>query len=98
MTCKEMERFTFSDPAVRARMLEMQLLQVDVTRNTESDKAFLRCFNLFGPQGSCFFFDSAGNEMPAPRVIGYQPVAQFGSVLDTVLRASVPPVEQGGKQ
>ncbi|MCZ7565990.1 MAG: protein-disulfide reductase DsbD [Burkholderiales bacterium] len=38
VSCKEMERFTFSDPRVRERMTGMVLLQVDVTENSDDDK------------------------------------------------------------
>ena len=34
VSCKEMERFTFNDPRVRARLDKALLLQVDVTRNS----------------------------------------------------------------
>lgn len=97
VTCKEMERFTFSDPAVSARMRKIQLLQVDVTRNTESDRKFLRRFGIFGPP-AILFFDTSGNELRALRVIGYQPAERFGAVLDSVLRASAAPTKGGDKQ
>lgn len=87
VTCKEMERFTFSDPAVRERMLKMQLLQADVTRNTDADRALLQRFGIFGPP-AILFFDEAGNEMRSLRVIGYQSAGPFRSVLDSVLRSA----------
>ena len=90
VTCKEMERFTFSDAGVRARMLRMQLLQADVTRNTEADKALLKRFGLFGPP-AILFFDDSGREMRELRVIGFQSAAQFGRVLDSALRGSGAP-------
>ena len=83
VSCKEMEQFTFSDPQVRARMDRLLLLQVDVTRNTEEDKAMLKRFRLFGPPG-IIFFDARGREI-AQRVIGYQPPSRFLHVLDAVL-------------
>ncbi|TMG92616.1 MAG: protein-disulfide reductase DsbD, partial [Betaproteobacteria bacterium] len=39
VSCKEMERFTFSDPQVQARLGRMLLLRADVTANTADDKA-----------------------------------------------------------
>src|SRR5882762_4871963 len=41
VSCKEMERFTFSDPQVQARLGQMVLLRADVTANTADDKALL---------------------------------------------------------
>ena len=83
VSCKEMERFTFGDPAVRARLGEMVLLQADVTANNEYDKALLKRFRLFGPPG-IIFFDAQGREIPGLRVIGYQPADRFLRTLDQV--------------
>jgi len=84
VSCKEMERFTFSDPAVAARMNRMLLLQADVTANSDEDKALLQRFGLFGPPG-IIFFDHKGREAQDLRVVGYQDAAWFGGVLDQAL-------------
>jgi thiol:disulfide interchange protein DsbD len=76
VSCKEMEKFTFSDPAVRARLAGMRLLQADVTANNADDKALLKRFGLFGPPGILFFAPGAGLEAKV-RVIGYQDAAEF---------------------
>lgn len=76
VSCKEMERFTFSDPRVQKRLAKLQLLQADVTGNNEDDKTLLKRFKLFGPPG-IIFFDVAGNEIPGTRVIGYQNAEKF---------------------
>ena len=81
VSCKEMERFTFSDPQVQARLAGMLLLQADVTGNTAEDKALLKRFRLFGPPG-IVFFDRAGREIDGLRVIGYQPAEKFIKSLD----------------
>ncbi len=76
VSCKEMERLTFSDPRVQARMSGMLVLQADVTANDADDKALLRRFRLFGPPGT-IFFDRSGREIDGLRVIGYQPPDTF---------------------
>ena len=81
VSCKEMERFTFRDPKVRARLDQMVLLRVDVTANTPDDKALLKRFRLFGPPG-IIFFDANGREIEGLRVIGYQAPAKFIQSLD----------------
>jgi thiol:disulfide interchange protein DsbD len=76
VSCKEMERFTFSDAKVRTELAQMVLLQVDVTKNTAEDQALLKRFRLFGPPG-IIFFDKSGREIPGLRVIGFQPADKF---------------------
>jgi thiol:disulfide interchange protein DsbD len=71
VACIEMEKLTFSDPAVRAELDRMLLLQADVTANDADDKALLKRFGLFGPPG-ILFFGASGDEMRSARVIGYQ--------------------------
>ncbi len=81
VSCKEMDRFTFSDPAVQAKLKNVLLLRADVTANSEADKALLKRFNLFGPPG-IIFFDPAGKEQSASRLVGYQPPQEFLSTLE----------------
>jgi thiol:disulfide interchange protein DsbD len=81
VACKEFEQFTFSDPAVQARLANVLLLQVDVTANSADDKALLKRFGLFGPPG-ILFFDASGQEQAERRVIGFQNVPQFLASLD----------------
>ena len=76
VSCKEMEKFTFADPAVQARLAGFTLLQADVTANSDDDKALLARFGLFGPPG-IIFFDAQGREIKAVRIVGYQDAAQF---------------------
>lgn len=76
VACIEMERFTFTDPAVQARLGAAVLLQADVTANTPDDRALLERFGLFGPPG-IVFFDAAGRELSDRRVIGVQKPEAF---------------------
>ncbi len=82
ISCNEMERFTFVDPAVQKRMAGALLLTADVTANNDDDRALLKRFNLFGPPGT-IFFDPQGRELPAARVAGYQDAARFLLTLQT---------------
>lgn len=76
VSCKEMERFTFSDAAVQAKLRDAILLQADVTANDETDKALMQRFQLFGPP-AILFFDKAGKEQAGHRVIGFQDARTF---------------------
>ena len=83
VSCKEMERFTFADPAVRRKLEGALLLKADVTANNADDRALLRRFGLFGPPGT-IFFDGAGREVEGSRVIGYQNATRFVETLKSV--------------
>ena len=85
VSCKEMERFTFADPQVAARMKQIVLLKADVTANTADDAALLKRFGLFGPPG-IIFFDAAGRELNDLRVVGFQPTEKFLPTLERILR------------
>jgi thiol:disulfide interchange protein DsbD len=84
VSCKEMERYTFSDPAVQSRLAGMVKIQADVTANTAEHKELLKRFRLFGPPG-IVFFDLAGREIQGLRVIGFQPAGKFAATLDQAL-------------
>ncbi|MFZ2168806.1 MAG: protein-disulfide reductase DsbD, partial [Methylococcaceae bacterium] len=49
ISCKEMEAYTFTDPKVKQALAGFVLLQADVTKNSETDKALLAKFKLIGP-------------------------------------------------
>ena len=76
VSCKEMDRFTFTDATVQARLKNTILLQADVTANNADDKALLQRFQLFGPPAT-LFFDKQGKEQTNFRVTGYQDAPQF---------------------
>jgi thioredoxin:protein disulfide reductase len=76
VSCKEMEKLTFTDSRIRSQFANMLLLQADVTANDEEDKALLKRFKLFGPPG-IIFFDRQGREILGGRVIGYQDAEKF---------------------
>ena len=80
VSCKEMEKLTFVDPAVKAKLADSVLLQVDVTANDADAKARLTRVTLFGPPG-IILFDGRGQEIPDSRVIGYQDSAKFTASL-----------------
>jgi thiol:disulfide interchange protein DsbD len=83
VSCKEMEKLTFVDPQVRAKLANSVLLQVDVTANDADDKAMLKRFGLFGPPG-IILFDKQGKEIANARVIGFQDAAKFTASLSAL--------------
>jgi thioredoxin:protein disulfide reductase len=77
VSCKEMERYTFSDPQVIGALSNTKLLQADVTDNDEVDQALLqKHFGLPGPP-AIIFYGKDGEERKAFRVVGFKPAAEF---------------------
>lgn len=70
ISCKELERFTFTDPRVVSEFSHWKLLRVDVTKNTTEDAAMLRRFGLFGPP-ALIFFDQHGQQQPDAQLAGF---------------------------
>ena len=89
VSCKEMERFTFSDGAVQTRLQDVLLLKADVTANSAEHKALLARFGLFGPPG-IIFFDGQGQEIKSRRVVGFMESKRFLRVLEEVFPARSP--------
>ncbi|MEY2699603.1 MAG: hypothetical protein RIQ52_358 [Pseudomonadota bacterium] len=76
VACKEMERQTFTDSAVRAALQPAVLVQADVTANDEEDQALMKRFTLVGPPAILFFPPGAA-EMVSQRVVGLQDAPTF---------------------
>ena len=84
VSCKEMERFTFSDPAVQAVLSNVLLLQTDVTANDAADRALLAEFELFGPP-AIQFFGPDGRERRELRVVGFMRAGDFRRVVERAI-------------
>ena len=84
VSCKEMERYTFPDEAVRRALAGIVLLKADVTANDARDLALLDHFGLFGPP-AILFFGADGRERPRFRVIGFVEAQQFRRVVESAV-------------
>lgn len=83
--CKHLERETFADPAVRARLQHMRLLRADVTADDDIDRSVLAQYELFGPPAVLFF--RGVEEVRQARLIGFADAEDFGALLDFVAAA-----------
>ena len=83
ISCKEMEAYTFTDPRVKKVLSTYKLLQLDVTKDSDEDKALLARFNLIGPP-AILFFSGSEQEDAAHRVIGYQDAETFLKTLQGI--------------
>ncbi len=85
VSCKEMERYTFSDPRVIEALAPMVLLKADVTENSDRNAELMKRFNLVGPPAT-LFFGPDGEERKALRVIGYMEAEAFLNHIHKVLK------------
>ncbi len=83
ISCKEMEAYTFTDASVKQTLAGFVLLQADVTKQSDADKALLTKFNLIGPP-AILFFNGSQQESQSLRVIGYQDAKTFIKTLQQV--------------
>jgi thioredoxin:protein disulfide reductase len=79
VSCKEMERYTFSDAAVQAALSKVVLLRADVTRNDDVDQVLLKHFGIIGPP-TIAFFGSDGAERRNFREVGYMKAPEFAAL------------------
>jgi thiol:disulfide interchange protein DsbD len=76
VSCKEMEKYTFSVAEVQQDLSGFVLLKADVTANNEADQALLRRFGVYGPPTTAFF-GAHGRECRAFRLVGYVAADDF---------------------
>ncbi len=86
VSCKEMERYTFPDAAVRTALANAVLLRADVTANDEQDQQLLKHFGIFGPP-TIAFYGADGSERRDFRVVGFMKANEFAALLPRALGA-----------
>ena len=78
VSCKEMEHYTFPDPAVVDAYSPFVLLRVDVTENDDDDREILRYFETFGPPVYAFF-DRSGQLRDEYELLGFLDAEAFSA-------------------
>jgi len=81
VSCKEMEKYTFTDAGVQRALRDAILLRADVTANDATDQALLARFGIYGPP-TIAFFGRDGKEEKSYRVVGFVPAGKFQSHLE----------------
>lgn len=76
VSCKEMEKYTFTDDGVKAALANVVLLRADVTENNDDDQALFERFVIFGPP-TIAFFGPDGVERKEFRLVGYVEADKF---------------------
>ena len=78
VTCKEMEKYTFTDPSVQALLRNAILVKADVTETNAETKALLKAFQIVGPP-AILFFNKDGEELRPFRQVGFMPAEAFAA-------------------
>ncbi len=86
VSCKEMEKYTFTQPAVITALSSAVLLQADVTANDDADQALLKHFGIFGPP-TIAFYGPDGIERANFRVVGYMKADEFAPLAARAVQA-----------
>ena len=84
ISCKEMDKFTFTDAGVRQVLANIIVLKTDVTANDNVDKALMDRFGLFGPP-TIQFFTPDGVERKGYRVVGFMSAKKFKQHVENAL-------------
>ncbi len=85
VSCKEMEKYTFSVPEVQSDLAGFVLLKADVTANNEADQALFRRFGVYGPPTTAFF-SADGRECRPFRLVGFVNAEDFRAHLARLAR------------
>ena len=83
--CAELEHITFPDPKVQEQLKNFTFIKVDLTDNTDEDKALLKKFELFGTP-NIIFFDKENNYLPEKSLTGFVSPEDFAKHLKEVLK------------
>ena len=76
VSCKEMEKFTFSKPDVQQSLAGFVLLQADVTANDDTDEALMKHYDIVAPPDT-LFFGADGAEKHALQLTGPEAADKF---------------------
>ena len=85
-SCKEMERYTFTDPGVQSALADVSLLRADVTADDADSQALLKHFGIIGPP-TIAFYGADGHERSQYRVVGYMKAGEFAARVRAALQS-----------
>ena len=86
VACKEFEKETFSNPGVQKAFSDMLLLQVDMTKNSEENRALMTKYKVLGLP-TILFFNQDGKEIEGSRINGFIPPVEFLQWIEKISKA-----------
>lgn len=81
--CTELEMITFPNPAVQEQLKNFTFIKIDLTANSDEDKALLKEFELFGTP-NIIFFDRNNTFLPEKSLTGFVPPEDFAKHLESI--------------
>lgn len=81
VACKEFEFNTFPAQSVQSELKQRELIKIDMTKMTPSDRDFMKKHGVLGLP-TLMLFSPDGQECAARRVSGYMPAEQFAQHLE----------------
>ena len=81
VACKELEDITFKDEEVIKKLQNFTLIKIDVTQNSEEDKALQRMFEIIGPP-TLIFWNIKKQEVPNIKIVGYKNPKEFLEIVN----------------
>jgi len=82
-SCDELESFTFPNPKVIEELKRFKFITVDVTDNTDDEKALMKKYSAFGTP-SIIFFDKNNTLLPTKMISGFLKADKFVKHLKTI--------------
>ncbi|MFT6916190.1 MAG: thiol:disulfide interchange protein DsbD [Motiliproteus sp.] len=83
VSCKELEAYTFADPAVATKLSEFVTIRVDVTANDAASKALYQRYSIIGPP-ALVFYDRAGVQQIGSMLVGVPEPESFVEHLSAI--------------
>ncbi|HEX4480955.1 MAG TPA: protein-disulfide reductase DsbD [Rudaea sp.] len=83
VSCKEMEKFTFTKSDVQSALSNFVLLQADVTANDDTDQALMKKYGIVAPPDT-LFFAANGDEKHALQLTGPEDADKFVKRIESV--------------
>jgi len=83
--CTELEEITFPHPLVQEQLKKFTFIKIDLTKNTDEDKALLKKFELFGTP-NIIFFDTDNKYLAEKSLTGFIKPEVFAKHLESIAK------------
>ncbi|MEA3331167.1 MAG: protein-disulfide reductase DsbD [Campylobacterota bacterium] len=82
-SCKELEKVSFADADVKAKLTEFVLIQADLTANEQEQKDLSKKYGVFGPP-VIIFFDEESRVIKSKTIVGFVEADEFLTHLNNI--------------